>query len=121
MVLAGLAEEAAGGRGRRGQEESGRARPVAGPGRRQLPSLRPRLPLPLPPHDELLLLLRRGPTASAVLAPTRRRGAAGGGRRQGGLPRGPLPRRGAREPPPPPHGFADGIGYTEIYAESSTA
>jgi len=67
---------------------------------------RPARARPLPPHDELL-----HPSRSSVAAARSRgrRGRAGGGggarRREGRLPRGPVPRRGARQPSPPPHGY----------------
>jgi hypothetical protein len=101
-----LRDREAGGEGRGRGQASRRTRP-------QLPSLRPRLPLPPPlaAHDELLLChrRRRRRAAPAVLASghrrTSRRGPADGGRRQGGLPRGPVPRGGARQPSPPPHEY----------------
>ena len=90
----------------------GRASRCARP---HLPSLRrPAYPYyPFAAHDELLLR-RRHRAASAVLASRgrrrhpRRRGATdggNGGRRWDSIPRGPVPRGGARQPSPPPHEY----------------
>jgi hypothetical protein len=70
--------------------------------------LRPAPALLPAPHDELIPSRSRVVAAAATRSRRGRADGGGGGggrRREGRQPRGLVPRRGARQPSPPPHGY----------------